>query len=272
MKKKISDWMDYIQDDSVPIRLKEIASSEKIKEATMKKIHAETKTRTRSRKASRVLLVAAAAAMALCVTVSAAVTVKSGGFVLLDGMSGAEIRDLIDDASVAYAGAYEDADGTVHYLDENGNETLVLAREEAAAYELAQIAEREQTVRESTTLVDLSTMQFLPNEATELSSGEDGRFADFALSNGGMVLLYPEGKDAYGLKAGDTVTITLDANDECYLEFGCFKDGAYLAAEAVRAGRHSYTFTIQENGLYCFYVEYYSAGMSAFRNCAIVIE
>lgn len=43
MKKKISDMMDYIQDDSVNIQIKNIASSQKILEATRSKLHTDRK-------------------------------------------------------------------------------------------------------------------------------------------------------------------------------------------------------------------------------------
>ena len=261
--------MDHIQDDCVPIQIKTIASCENIKEATMKKLHGIERTKKRPFKASRLLLIAALIVLALSVTVSAATTIRAGRFTLTGGMSDGEIKALIDDASKG-TWAVQETDGTMHYYDRDGNETLVLSRKDAQAYERARQAQRERTVKESTTLVDLSTMPLLPHEATELASGEDGSFADFAISNGALVLLHPEGQNAYELKAGDTVTITLDSNDECYLEFGCFKDGAFLTAETVHARRHSYTFTIETNGQYCFYVENYSAGMSNFQNCAIV--
>ena len=262
--------MDHIQDDSVPIRISDVASPEKIKEATMKKIQVESK--KRPHKLYRVQALAAVAVLALSVTAGAALSRKAGGFTLTEGMSGAEIEALIADASVAAATMVEDSDGTVHYLDDSGNEVLVLSKEDAAAYERNRQAKREQAVKASTTLVNLSTMPLLPHEATELASEADGQFADFALSNGGMVLLHPDGEDGYALKAGDTVTVMMDANDKCRLEFGCFKDGTFLSAEMASAQRHEYSFHIQDDGLYCFSVEYYSAGMSAFQNCVIVVQ
>lgn len=272
MEMKISDMMDHIQDGCVPIQIREIASCENIKEAAMEKLHQRAKTKKRPLKASRLLLIAALIVLALSVTVSAAVKRHASEFTLTGGMSDAEIKEMIDDASRG-TWTVQETDGTMHYYDSDGNETMVLSKEEAEAYERARQARREQSVKESTTLVDLSTMPLMPNEATELSSGADGRFADFAISNGALVLLHPEGKDTYELKAGDTVTITLDdANEECYLEFGCFKDGAYLTAETVRAQELGYTFNIQADGQYCFYVENYSVSMHAFQNCAIVTE
>ena len=236
----------------------------------MEKLHQRAKTKKRPLKASRLLLIAALIVMALSVTVSAATTIRTGRFTVIDGMSDGEVKVLIDDASVVTT-VLEEADGTRIYFDVNGNEMMVLSKEDAAAYERARQTQREQAVKESITLVDLSTMPLLPKEATELTSAADGRFADFAMSNGALVLLHPEGQNAYELKAGDTVTLTLDdVNEECYLEFGCFKDGAYLTAETVRAQEFGYTFNIQADGQYCFYVENYSVSMHAFQNCAIV--
>lgn len=65
MKKRISDMMDNIQDDSVDIQIKDIASSQRIKEVTMSKLHPAAKTYTHKHRPHRVLLIAAAIAMAL---------------------------------------------------------------------------------------------------------------------------------------------------------------------------------------------------------------
>ena len=273
MEMKISDMMDHIQDGCVPIQIKEIASCENIREATMEKLYEKAKTKKRPLKASRLLLIAALIVMALSVTVSAATTIRTGRFTLIGSMNDGEIKAMIHDASTAGTWAVEDTDGMRYYFDSDGNETMALPREEADAYERDKQARLEQAVKESITLVDLSTMPLIPHEATELSSDADGRVADFAISNGALVLLHPEGQNAYELGAGDTVTLTLDdANEECYLEFGCFKDGAYLTAETVRAQEFGYTFNIQADGQYCFYVENYSVSMHAFQNCAIVTK
>lgn len=75
--------MALIQDDSVPIRIETIASSERIKELTMAKIH--TKTHKRIKKATRTLLIAAAAVMILTASALAVVTLRFG----LNDMQGA---------------------------------------------------------------------------------------------------------------------------------------------------------------------------------------
>lgn len=53
LEKKISEMMDYIQDDSVELQTKDIVSSERIKEVTMKKIAAKSKVNKRKQMISR---------------------------------------------------------------------------------------------------------------------------------------------------------------------------------------------------------------------------
>lgn len=68
--------MALIQDDTVPLQIETIASSERIKELTMAKIH--TKTHKRINKASRMLLIAAVAVMVLTASALAVVTLNFG--------------------------------------------------------------------------------------------------------------------------------------------------------------------------------------------------
>lgn len=133
-------------------------------------------------------------------------------------------------------------------------------------------AAADQAVCESTNLVDLATMPFLPNGVTEVVVGKNGAFADLALGNGLAILLRPEKGDGFLLKVGDQVTLTLTANDTCILEFGQFRDGIYDGAETETAREHSYTFSIDENGLYCFYVQYLSAAASNFTTCRLTVH
>lgn len=86
-----------------------------------------------------------------------------------------------------------------------------------------------------------------------------------------MILLYPEDKAGYELKSGDVVTVELTANDICILEFGQFRDGAFVNTETATAQEHSHTFVIEEDGLYCFFVEYLSAGVSVFADCSVMV-
>lgn len=270
MKLKISDMMDHVESIPVEMQEKNIASAKRIKEATVKKIGKTQSKIYVMKKISRVGIVAAVIVSSLCV--AAAAVVKWGGFAFTNDMNDTEKKAFIKDASMIYSREYEDKNGNVHYLDENGNEVMVLSEAEAAKYELERKAAMEQAVKESTKLVDVSTLQFTPHIITELPTNTDGEFAEFALGNASMILLHPENRDGFDLEVGDIVTIALDANDKCILEFGQFKDGVSIGTETVSAQQHSYSITIEEAGLYCFSVEYRSAGVSTFTNCTITIN
>lgn len=272
MEIKISDMMDHVENVSVEIREKDLASAERIKEAAMKKIRNPPAQAHAVRKIAKAGIAAAVVAAALSMTVAAAAVIKWGGFAFTDGMSEAEKNAFIRDASVRYSQEYEDENGDVHYLDENGEEVLVLSAEEAAKYELERRAAKEQAVQESTALVDASTLPFVPHVITELAVDADGRFAECALGNGSMILLHPTDEDGFDLKAGDVVTVELTSNDPCILEFGQFRDGVFVHAETASAQQHNHTFVIEEDGLYCFFVEYLSAGVSTFADCTITVE
>ncbi|MBR0026854.1 MAG: hypothetical protein IJP37_06825, partial [Clostridia bacterium] len=146
-----------------------------------------------TRKLSRAGIVAAVLAAALCIGACAVAVIDWSGFALTDGMGSAEKGALLQEASNGRAGSYEEADGTVHYLDKNGNEALVLSREEAAEYEREQQAAKEKQMIASTSLVDLSTASLLPHQVIEMPTDQEGNFADHLLGNGSMILLYPEG-------------------------------------------------------------------------------
>ena len=272
MKIKISDMMDHVENTPVEIREKDIASAELIKEATMKKIHERSSQTHVVRKISKAGMIAAVMVAILSISVAAAAVIKWGGFAFTDGMTNAEKNALIEEVSQLGCTEYEDKNGYVHYLDENGEEVLVLSAKEAAKYEREIQEAKEQAVCESTTLVDASTMPLIPHVITELAVDANGRFAECALGNGSMILLHPAEKNGFDLEAGDVVTAELVANDKCILEFGQFKDGIFVDAETASAQQHSYTFVIEESGSYCFYVEYYSAAASAFTDCSITVE
>ena len=70
LQRKISDLMDFLEDESVPLRQVDIASPERIKEATMKKLHDTSRPRRGLR--YRAALIAAAAVLALSVGALAA--------------------------------------------------------------------------------------------------------------------------------------------------------------------------------------------------------
>lgn len=272
MKAKISDMMDHLDGISIDIRETDIASSERIKEATMKKIHdIKSMDSHRTRKFFRAGLIAAVLVVCTLLSAAAVAVFEWSGFASTSGMSKSEKEALLAEASTGTVAMVE-PDGTVHYLDQNGNELFTLTAEEAAEYEIDRRRAHDQAVRESTDLVDVDTFSLLPNGITELSTNSDGQFADFALGNGYMVLLHPENADGYSLTTGDQVTIMLDSNDECILQIGAVKDGVALEGEAVKAQNHEYFLEISEDGVYCFYIMYFSAGASSFTNCTLHIH
>ena len=238
----------------------------------MKKIRRTSAQTHVVRKVSRLGLVAVLLAAALSITAVAAGALLWGGFAFTGGMSRAEKNALLEEVSRLVCTEYEDENGYVHYLDETGEEVLVLSADEAAAYERERQEASERAVCESTDLVDASTMPLVPRAVTELAVDENGQFAECALGNGSMILLHPDGKKGFELEVGDVVTIELTANDPCRLEFGRFRDGVFVDAETASAQQHSHTFVVEEDGLYCFYVEYYSADASVFTNCTVTIE
>lgn len=216
-------------------------------------------------------MIAAVLAVVFCATAAAA-ALRWSGFAFTGGMSEEEKAAILFEAEQGTVDAKEAPDGTVTYFDAEGNAILALSPEEAAAYERERAAQADEAVCASTGLVDLSTMPLLPNGVTEVAVGGDGSVADFALGNGHAVLLHPEGNEGFTLKAGDEVTVTLTAGDECILEFGRFRDGVYDGAETEKAREHSFTFPVEEDGVYCFYVEYFSAAASNFTDCSLTIR
>ena len=272
MKVNISDMMDHVESIPLAIREKDIASAERIKEATMKKIHGSSTQTHGKRKISRIGIVAAVIAATLCVTAAGAAVMKWSGFAFTDGMSNAEKAALIKNATTIHSYVMEDADGYVHYVDESGEEVLVLSPEEAARHEREQGAARKQAVLESTTLVNLSGYKLIPTTVKELPVDEEGCFGEFAMSNGTMILLHPEGEDVYSLNAGDVATITLDANDKCILGFGLFRNGEFVDEETFSVQQHRYSWSIEEDGVYCFSVMYWSTDTSTFTNCVLTVE
>ena len=263
----IRDLLDGYREEEFEPRGRGELSLESVRRLTMRKIKQEKTTNRRK----RWLAPLAACAAVLLLTVGALAYAEWHGFALSGGMSAGEIAAVLEEASHGTVGEMVESDGTVHYYD-GLNETLVLSEEEAAAYEQAREEARVQAVRESTSLLDMDTMEFVPSGVTELAISPDGSFADFLVGNGHMVILYPEGSRGLALRAGDRVTVSVTADETCYLEFGMVKDGAMLETVTDRARAHEHTFTAPEDGIYCFTLLYSSASASAFTDGRVTVE
>lgn len=272
LKIKISDMMDHINDDSVKIQEREIASVNRIKEATMRRIEKESAVANfKSRKISRVSMIVAALVLSMLFTGSVFAHLNWDGFANTSEMSKSEKEALLKN-DVAFAGESIDPEGNVHYLDANGKEVMVLSEEEAVEYEKKKAAKKEQEVQDSTELVDVRTLPLVPSGITEVKVNENGKFDDFALGAGHMIVLFPEDAKNYSLKKGNSVTISLDANDECILECGLIKDGKVIEEKSEKTQNHEYSFKITKDGEYNFYVMYYSADKNIFTECMLDIK
>lgn len=177
--------MALIQDDSVPIQIETTASSERIKELTMAKIH--TKTHKRINKASRMLLIAAVAVMVLTVSAFAVVTLRFG----LEDMQGT-IPDTISVNGFTGMPEYEAA---MEWANRQGNMTKESVAEK---YGLR--------MRESVS-------EFRSIEALYEAAGVEGFLPEVGdnVANG----------DEYPLTGADKYPITGEYYDDDSFEFNC---------------------------------------------------
>ena len=270
MKIRISDMMDQVDGDLLGTEPIETASLERIKEKTMMKIH-KKEARHGWRGLTRKGMVAAGIAAALCISAGAYAVLNWDGFARTDDLTEQEIVQLLEKAELGQL-EVEEADGTVHYLDQDGNEVMVLTAAEAAAYEKERLEAREQAVIGSTQLVDVSGMEFIPNSITEVDVDANGAFPDFALGNGHAILLYPEGEQGWQLSAGDVVTLNLNTDEACYLTVGQFRDGTLLEEHTVNGAAIRDSITIGEDGVYAFSLIYASASANNFTDCSLTIN
>lgn len=271
MKIKISDMMGYFEADTIDIYEQEIASAERIKEVTMKKVQDEKIVPNNNK---RKIIKAAAIITVLMVSVAATGTSQAhlewNGFALTAGMSEKE-KAALEEYNIALM-ACRDSEGNLHYLNAEGEETKVLSEEEAAAYNQQKLEARKKALQESTKLLDVQSLEHTPMGITEMTTDEEGRFAEFALGNSYMVILRPEATDKYSLKKGDTVRIALTDEEDCILEFGMIKDSIIVEKDSVKSTSHHYVFNISEDGEYNFSIMYYSVNKGFFTDCMIVIE
>lgn len=227
-----------------------------------------------------------AAVLVLSMTAGAAALIHWTGFAFTDKLSKRDLDNMMEQAVAVHMEA-EDADGNIHRYDSNGNETEVLTAEEAQKQRLEKIEADWQKVRESTTLLDVDTMELIPNGITEVPVDSDGKFANFALGSGYMILFYPQESRTFSLKKGQSVTVQLTSTEKCSLSYDMIKDGVMLeenhpeychldengtVVEDTRPTDHFYRFTIPEDGEYSFGVEYWSSGADIFTDGVLIVE
>ena len=133
-------------------------------------------------------------------------------------------------------------------------------------------AAHDRAVIESTSLIDVATMELIPNSITELGTDSEGNFPDFLLSNGHMALLHPEEGDFYDLKKGDVVELSVDSQEECYLVFSIFLDGKFIQEQNLWDQNHKFTYEAKEDGRYNFSIIYGSAAADSFTNGHMSIQ
>lgn len=214
----------------------------------------------------------AALVAALLVLCSAAYAVAQWtGFQYTSQLSQREIDELLEAAS-STSFYSEDSQGNITFYDDEGNVSLELTAEEYQALEEARAQDRlEENQAAAGDFLDVTTLDSQPGSITTVPVAEDGSFADFMLGGGNMVILYPEGQAGYTLQAGDTVTISLEADSVCYLSYGLVQDGVWEEIGILHADQQTQTFTVPADGTYCFTVEYYSVSAGILSNGSVTI-
>ncbi len=276
MNKKISELFDYGDEIVVNDEIGMMFDPAEIKELTMKKIHedrpSEAAPHTRNLMRRFIgIAVAACLVFALAMTASAIIN-KWRGYADTEGLTQAEIENMLQQYSSLVSCQLIEPDGTVHYLDNQGNELMVLNAEDAARYDTEIRQAREQAVRESTDLIDIDSFGAIPNGITVVPVSKDGTFHNFMLGNGYMVLLCSEEEKPYRLHDGDIVTIRFHANDECVMLFAVSQDGKVIEHTSEKTQDHSFTYVIPADGEYCFLLMYSSVSASSFTDCSLIIE
>ncbi len=270
---KISDMMDQME--CIPLALKEYntISAGHIRKKTLEKVHNSSLEARYKRKIPRTGIVAAALLLCLSMTVAAGQILEWDGFIRMDDLNPREKEALIKEISDAPACsmATDESDGSVLFPN-NGNEITSLSAPEAAEYETAGREAAEQAVLESTSLIHVSALPCLPSGITEMEADAQGRFSDFLAGNGHMILLHPVGEDGFLLAKGDTITITMDADCECLLEFRAYQGGEPVSEALMLASRHCYHYTAVEDGIYQFSILHCSSDPVSFTDCSITIR
>ena len=276
MNKKISELFDYGDEIVVNDEIGMMFDPAEIKELTMKKIHEDRPSEATPHPRNhmrRFIGIAVAACLVFALAMTALAVINNWrGYADTEGLTQAEVEDMLQQYVSLTSCQLVEPDGTVHYLDNQGNELMVLNAEDAAKYDTEIRQAREQAVRESTDLIDIDSFGVIPNGITVVPVSKDGTFHNFMLGNGYMVLLCTEEENPYRLHEGDSVTIRMQANDECVMSFAVSQNGKVIEHTAIKAQDHHYSYVVPADGEYCFLLMYSSVDASSFTDCALVIE
>ena len=227
---RISDWMSAIEDDSVPLREKEIIASDRIREVTMTKLHAEQEKNHTMRKGVRkgtALVIAAAALLAL--TVTAFATGLVGGLVNWQGEIVSETEN--EPAPTPYPTNEMARD---EELEDRVQSVLSSQKEgEVIVFRYGERAESQARVESVSSPEELSRR--LEKEGSELSIPFELP-AGFAFTGGWITL---ESAEGYGYTPEKTETLGGDALAEFYTAVpgGDFV-GSYLLTYQNEAGEN----------------------------------
>ena len=222
----------------------------------------------------RIVVLVAAAVLVTGLGMIAYAAIEWSGFALTGDMNQSSLEQLLKEASTGEIGEMIEADGTVHFFDKQGDEVRVLSAEEAKQYEQELEVLHEETIRNSTSLVNIDTLPLIPAGVTELEIGDGGIISDFALGNGYMVIICDNENKGFSLESGNQITISLTSNDECRIEYYLLCDGVMLEnkIDDKLTFNHSCSFEVTDSGSYCLAVMYTSSAASNFTNGNIVVH
>ena len=251
----------------------DIRASERLQTEVLQ-MTVENKPIKRRMAGKRIAVLAAVVVFLVVLGMVAYAAATLNGFSLTGGMSKRAVSQMLEEYSSVTHRELVEPDGTVHYLDKQGNETMVLTAEEAAKYEQEQREAKEDAVRRSSTLVDVDSLPLVPNSITELEFAADGAIPDFALGNGHMAIFCGAEKTGCLLEAGDIITLTMTSNDECHLSYFVIRDGAAFSngTDPGRVMNHVFSFEAPEPGRYFIALVYTSASASNLTDGRLSIE
>ena len=266
MKMNIKDF--FI--DSETNLCKDSSPAERIARMTMKKINAET---TGRKYTPRFFAIAAVIAIVLAMSIAVYAAWNWTGFMNTQNMSDQQIQEIMQ--TIEHSCSYEttDKEGNTHYYNSDGKEIMVLTPTEVKQLELAKEKERiERCKAGAGDMLDVASLELMPINITPVGVNEDGTFEDFLLGCGNMILLHPTGEKSYLLEKGDVVKVSMDATDNCIVEFGAIQNGKMVETDSIKNQNHTFVYTISEDGEYNFSLMYYSSDADNFTNCSIEFQ